>query len=460
MLWATLLCQGLLSWTLSNISSGQYLKAPRKDKIGFYSFFKSRLEDVSNWSGILNRSGSIYGIIIFIHLFSAYFTFPVFGWLISHLIDLHQPIRHSFLSLFRFGIFAHLLILSIILNFIYFLIDCLIEFYFSRTLHTAELAKQESERCLSIGLCRTAHPFIHLQACAEFAEISSESTSVRRRKIFSAIEDEGSISREICDWFTLEMREIGSKAKVSLQDLETLDGILNRGESPLSSLTSDLSILKQQHQFTDHRTGGFVFLESIIKRIFSIKPSATAATDQSTQPSSTSSTHPAIPELFARRGGPAVSAQSSKGTEQNTLPLMFEFGSFLNKNSGGKMIISYWIASRKLYCIDRFDTISIMIPAMAGFVNASFNEDQTGQVQMSLPKVLESMADLHVALENILSLAFTAGTSLKVESEADKKVQLVSNLLKEALKSIVDTFEETLENVRISSKCRDYMRSL
>ena len=48
----------------------------------------------------------------------------------------------------------------------------------------------------------------------------------------------------------------------------------------------------------------------------------------------------------------------------------------------------------------------------------------------------------------------------EVVSRAEIEIDSISNLLKEMMKNISGTFKETLDDVRISLQCREFIKSL
>lgn len=445
LIWATLLSHGIVSWassmyfsTLPSIKPNNILTS----KISLYSFLKSRFQDVTFWPGLLNRSALIYVTLILIHFTCSWIAFPVFGLFLSALIDLNQPIRHSWSSIFKFGIFVHSLTFSIISNLIFSLIDWLIEFYLGRTFHTSSLVP-DFENCLTIGLCKTKQSFIHLQACYEFHEIVTESNSFRRYKIFSAVQDEGSLSREILDWFSKELEQVNERSESSIKELNSFGSILGNENIGLPNP----EVFKQYSE----KTIGLV--ELILKKVFSVEKRTSIDDNSNPNPNQN------IPEVFARRG-PVLNfaeQQNQNDFKKDSIPLIFEFGPFLKKNSLGKFLISNWIASRKIYPIENFEILQMAIKSIGNFICSSFVEDETGQVQLALPRVLETSVKAFKSLQNLLETTFDA---LEPEIKADEQIEEILNLLREMLKEISRVFGETLENVRISSKCREFIQNL
>jgi hypothetical protein len=454
LIWATLLSHGIVSWANSIYLSAKPSIKPSSvtSKTSLYAFLKSRVQDVTFWPSLVNRSALIYVTLILIHFTCSWLAFPVFGLFLSALIDLNQPIRHSWISIFRFGIFVHSLSFSLISNLIFCLIDWLIEFYLGRTFHTSSLVS-DFENCLTVGLCQTKQSFIHLQACSEFLEIATESNSFRRYKIFSAVQDEGSLSREILDWFSKELEQVHERSETSIQELNSFNSILGNENAKLPNP----EVLEQYRE----KTIGLV--ELILKKVFSVETSnakteAVAANNLNvTAATSTVPVSGGLPEIFARRGPVLSFAEQSQIAKKDSVPLIFEFGPFLKKNSLGKILISNWIASRKFYPIENFESLQVAIKSVGSFICASFVEDETGQVQLALARVLETSVMTFKSLQNLIEITFDG---LKPEIEADEEVEQVLNLLREMLKGISEVFGETLENVRISSKCRDFIQSL
>ena len=454
LIWATLLCQGITSWISSIYFRNNSLDSTStKSPVTLLNYLKSKFENVKFLSNLLNRSALIYVPLIFIHFFVSWILFPIFGLFISGLIDVHHPIRHSWKSIFRFGIFFHTLTFSIISNLIYALIDFLIEFYLlNQTFKTSSMTS-DSEKVLTIGICNTEQSFIHLQAIQEFHDIATDTNprgQLERYKIYSAVEDEGSLSREILNWFSDNLlKSVKERSELSLQELYAFNSILN-------NTTNESDIVKGYRE----RTTGLV--ENVLRKIFT-----TSSTTATTGTSINVPTNSTLPEVFARRG-PVLPLSSidpqSQQKEQAILPLMFEFGSLLKKYSIGNHLISYWIASRKIYPVENSKILQISIKSITEFICKSFNEDETGQVQLNLPKIFESSIETIKLLENIRDVEITSNNSqinynLAIE-ESEQEIDAISTLLKEMLKNIADTFKETLEDVRISSHCREFIKSL
>lgn len=459
MIWATLLSHGIASWAFSVYFSAKPSIKPNSvtSKTSLYAFLKSRVQDVTFWPSLVNRSALIYVTLILIHFTCSWLAFPVFGLFLSALIDLNQPIRHSWLSIFRFGIFVHSLSFSLISNLIFCLIDWLIEFYLGRTFHTSSLVP-DFENCLTVGLCQTKQSFIHLQACSEFLEIATESNSFRRYKIFSAVQDEGSLSREILDWFSKELEQVHERSETSIQELNSFDSILGNENAKLPN----------PEVFEQYREKTIGLVELILKKVFSVEKSnsktesAAASNNNNNNSNLTTATSSVpvsggLPEIFARRGPVLSFPEQSQIGKKDSVPLIFEFGPFLKKNSLGKILISNWIASRKIYPIEKFEILQMAIKSVGSFICASFVEDENGQVQLALARVLETSVMTFKSLQNLIEITFDG---LKPEIEADEEIEQVLNLLREMFKGISDVFGETLENVRISSKCRHFIQSL
>ena len=442
LIWATLLSHGIVSWASSMYFSTNPSIKPNSlsSKTYLYNFLKSRFKDVTFWPSLLNRSAMIYFTLILIHFTCSWIAFPIFGLLLSALIDLNQPIRHSWSSIFRFGIFVHSLTFSIISNLIFSLIDWLIEFYLGRTFYTSSLVP-DFENCLTVGLCQTKQSFIHLQACSEFLEISTESNSFRRYKIFSAVQDEGSLSREILDWFSKELEQVNERSESSTQELNSFNSILGNESIELPNP----EVFKQYRE----KTIGLV--ELILKKVFTVKNPANLNVTTAAVVAG------GLPDIFARRGPVLNVVEQAETTKKDSVPLIFEFGPFLKRNSFGKRLILNWIASRKIYPIENFEILQMAIKSVGSFICASFVEDETGQVQLALPRVLETTVETFKSLQNLLETTFEAS---EPEIKADEEIEQVLNLLREMLKEVSLVFGETLENVRISSKCREFIQSL
>lgn len=448
LLWATLLSHGIVSWASSMYFSTNPSIKPNNlsSKTSLFNFLKSRFQDVTFWPSLFNRSALIYFTLTFIHFTCSWIAFPVFGLFLSALIDLNQPIRHSWSAIFRFGIFVHSFAFSIISNLIFSLIDWLIEFYLGRTFHTSSLVP-DFEDCLTVGLCQTKQSFINLQACSEFLEIATESNSFRRYKIFSAVQDEGSLSREILNWFSKEVEQINERSESSIQELNSFNSILGNQNVELPNP----EVFKQYRE----KTIGLV--ELILKKVFSDEKVKPANLSVTTATAASTGTVGGLPDIFARRGPVLSVVEPTETIRKDSIPLIFEFGPFLKRNSFGKLLISNWIASRKIYPIENFEILQMAIKSVGSFICASFVEDETGQVQLALPRVLETTVDAFKSLQNLLETTFEAS---EPEIKADEEIEQVLNLLREMLKEISLIFGETLENVRISSKCRDFIQSL
>ena len=450
--WATLLCQGITSWIVNILSSKDSQKLTTKSPVKLFNFLKSKIEDVKVLANLLNRSALIYLSLLLIHFFISWIAFPIFGLFISGLIDVSQPIRHSWKSIFSFGIFFHTLSFSIISNLVYFLIDLLIEFYLLNQTFPTSSMTFDSEKVLTIGICKTKQSFIHLQAIQEFHAITTDSSprgQLERYKIYTAVEDEGSLSREILDWFTEDLLKlVKERTEVSLQELNTFSSILGNGINTPSINGNDELLLRGYRE----RTIGLV--ETILKKIF------TSESTSGVISSNTNISASNLPEVFARRG-PVLSYSDDRKVQkdQSNLPLMFEFGPILKKYTLGNCLISYWIASRKIYPVEDSNLLQISIKSVEEFICKSFNEDETGQVQLNLPKVFEATIETIKLLERISEIAVNDGQS-EVVSRAEIEIDSISNLLKEMMKNISGTFKETLDDVRISLQCREFIKSL
>jgi hypothetical protein len=454
LVWATLLSHGLVSWL-----SGIYFASPGSfgpkstDKIGLSHYLHCRIQQVSFWPMLLKRSGSIFASLIFIHLFVAWMGFPLFGMFISFLIDLHQPVKHSWTSVFRFGIIMHLLTFSLFSNLIFALIDWLIEFYMNKTFKTSTFVP-DSEKCLTVGLCHTKQPFLHLQACNEFYDICSDSddnsmASFSRMKLYSAVEDEGSLSREICDWFASEMVQVMERCELSLKEL-----ILLQKSLKLDRREDVIDESPEVFKMYSEKTSSLI--ELVLKRVFANSKATTP------NPSVINATAQVsgIPDIFARRGGSVKGFGDNSSllrSDSSGVPLIYEFGPFLFKNSLGRALISQWVSSRKLYPLERFEMLDICIRAMGSFIRASYDEDERGHVQICLPKTLEAMIEAYEGLQDLLKFELS---SLVIVSEADEQIDSISCLIRCELQGIRDTFGESLEELRLSEKCLMFLSNL
>lgn len=401
--------------------------------------------DVKFLSNLLNKSALIFYSLVSIHFLVSWFAFPIFGFLISGLIEINSPIRHSWRSIFNFGIIFHLFTFSIISNLIYSLIDLLIEFYLlNQTFKTSAILSQESAKLLAIGICKTKQSFIHLQALQEFNEITNDSNprgQLERFKIYSSIEDEGSLSGEILNWFTDDLlKDVRERSEISIQELNLVH----------SALTNENNNNSSSVAYTGPTIG---FVESILKKIFtSESSSSTVPTSAKVDSDSVVSN---LPEVFARRGPVLKVAPAEK--EITILPFIFQIGQLRKKYSLGNRLISYWIASSKIFPVANSNLLQISIKSIESFICKSFDEDETGQVQLNLPKVFETTIETVKLLENLAEIVVIES---EIVSKAEKEIDLIVTLLKEMLKNISVTFKETLDDVRISLKCREYIKSL
>lgn len=454
LIWATLLCQGITLWISSVSSSSSFststiiISSPNKPKLNskgnLINFLKSKVENVKILSNLLNRSALIFCSLVSIHFLVSWVAFPIFGLLISGLIDLNFPIRHSWKAILNFGIIFHTFTFSIISNLIYLLIDLLIEFYLLNQTFPTSSISSESEKVLTIGICKTKQSFIHLQALQEFNEIASDdSNALERYKIYSSIEDEGSLSGEILNWFTEDLlKVVKERSDLSLQELTAFSSIINNPTAATATAAT-----------TPVYSVGFI--ETIIKKIFTTSEAHGSLSSITPPPESTN-----LPEVFARRGPVLSSSPLESASGDKIVPLIFEFGPILKKYSLGNLLISYWIASSKIYPVENSNLLQISIKSIESFICKSFEEDETGQVQLNLPKLFETTIETIKILESLSEIDCGIGSELVVVSRAEKEIDLISSLLKEMLKKISETFKETLDNVRISLKCREYIKTL
>lgn len=439
LIWATLLSQGIVSWLCSLYFKPQL--TIQKSNVSLFAFLKSRVQDVTFWPNLLNRSAMVYVTLLLIHFACSWIAFPIFGLTLSSLIDLHQPIRHSWLAIFRIGLFVHSLSFSIFANLIYSTIDWLIEFYLGRTFHTSALVP-DSEQILTVGLCESKQNFVHLQACAEFLEIATETNGFRRYKLFTAVRDEGSLTREILDWFSQEMKQVQERSESSVHELNSFFSILGTNTE-----------LPNPEVFKQYREKALSLVELILKKVFTTKEGVSVAVPTPIVSVS------GLPDVFARRGAPLNVVEEEKETKKKeSVPLMIEFGPLMNKTRLGRSLIAYWIASRKVHCIERFENLQLAIESVGSFICASFSEDESGQVQLALPRVLETSVDTLKSLQKLLTICAPI-PELEI-NQANQQIELVVDLLRGMLVRISETFGESLENVRISSECREFIKEL
>ena len=207
-------------------------------------------------------------------------------------------------------------------------------------------------------------------------------------------------------------------------------------------------------------------IETILKRVFSSDKGAMCdgvklGTVTTSAPYTSSSN---LPEIFARRGN-QITINNSPSSVQSEVPLIFEFGPLIKNYSIGKLLINYWTASRKVYPIEKFENLKLSIKSIENFISASFIEDENGQVQLFLPKILENTFETIKRLENLLECQadseYSYPSAIAIDA-ADKQIEIVLSLLKEMLQKISFTFGDTLENVKVkvSSECRNYLDEL
>ena len=213
------MAQGLIGWAYSVYFNKHLVINSRPEKTSLFAHVRSRFNGplVAN---IVNRSAVIYPIIFVNHFVFGWIGYPLFSYLFSFILDL-QPAKHSWLAVFRLSILANCMIVTILLNLLADLIQILIDFYFGNGFKTSTLAA-ESEYCLAVGVTRSTHPFIQLQAIQEFVDIVKRNLA-KRASLYSAIQDELSVSKELCRWFVDELTAVKLKAQADSEDLIDFD---------------------------------------------------------------------------------------------------------------------------------------------------------------------------------------------------------------------------------------------
>ena len=427
--------QGVVSWILA-LRAGElkyHAHQSHAHLAPFHQILIKKFRNVQFWSKLAKKAALIYPILLAVHVFVSWAAFPAFGRVISAVFPVAHPIRHSWFVLFRFSLLFHAFGVSFLLCLLNKLAALCIDYFLSAPKLHASTLVPKSEHCLAVGVSQSRHPFIHLSAIHELQSLLTGSDSARRRKLFAAVEEEGSLSREICDWFVAEMSKLVQHAQMDLKELRLLQDEL--AHVPAST--------EQQQQILVKN----LWIEKISKRFFA----STAASAEVTITPSTAQ----IPEIFAKRGAEAASAPTQLAPVK---PLILDFAPLLNKHVLGKRLLAYWIGTRKTHCIARFACLVSAIDAIGKFVSCSFEEDVTGQVQMVLPRLIESMISAFTALNDLAQVKL--GVFVPVEQEADAHLTSIKNSIAEALRLIKNTFGSTMEDVRISNQCRSLLEKM
>lgn len=428
--------QGLVSFVLASRRGELDYKLKRHHEVHHYThipFHQLIIKTLQNqhfWIRIAKQSALVYPILLIIHVLVAWFAFPAFGWFLSGLFPLQQPIRHSWLILFRFSLLFHVFGLSLLLNLIDAMAELCIDYFLMVSRLAASTFVPKSEQCLTEGISKSRHPFIHLAAVCELKTLVSGYDAVRRRKLFAEVEEEGSMSRQICDWFIAELNRVSQHATTDLAELKALRDELS---APAEATENSVWIRNR-------------WIEKISKRLFTTNvPERTEVIASSAAP---------IPEIFAKRG--SISLQSTSTAPAAPIkPLILDFAPLLQKHRLGRQVLSLWVASRKTHCIARFGYLLNAVSAMGGFIATSFEEDVTGQVQLVLPRVLETILSTMDSLNNLqqVEFEFEAG-------EATARLAKMRREIAEAVRLIVRTFGASFDDLRISSQSRDRIKQL
>lgn len=455
LLWSMLLMQGALAWIVSNcLRESQRVRLDVKTR-KLLPQLRGAMETSDFWRRLVYRSALVYPMLLAMHLLVGWMGFPLFGRFVGGLVDVQQPVRHSFTSLFRLGIFVHAMTLSLLLNLVCFVIQMLLKVYVGRVLRVSAVAA-DPEECLAIGLCQTAHPFIHLHACAEFSEVVANDAE-RRRRLFEAVRDDGSVSRAICDWFVREIRQLSGRARDDQLELAALQAVLSDGNGTRDEASSNIPLPDSLHQYRRQTTTLF---ELLVRRVFGLDGRRSGSDNSSSSSSvaaglalDSSASHPPIPEVFLRRG-PAATTQPVVSTmrENESVSAMLEFAPFLHRSRLGRLLIGKWIATRGGHCVERHAALELTVPAMAAFIVASFDDDDTGQVQLVLARVIEAMVEAKGAL-CALQRAIQDAPSI------NPHIIQIEGLLDAAIHAIAAKFGSTLDDLKLSSSCRAALKA-
>lgn len=436
---AALSFQGLVSWVLA-LRAGELKYRPHQKHAHlapFHHVLLSKFRSSRFWIKLAKQSALIYPILLAIHLFFSWFAFPIYGRIIASIFPVQQPIRHSWFILFRFSVLFHAFGVSFLINLFNKLSAlCIDHFLSAPNLHASTLVAN-SEHCLTVGVTQSRHPFIHLSALYELQSLMQGTDSTRRRKLFAAVEEEGSLSREICEWFIAEFSNLVQHAETDLKELIALEAELSGSNGNNASATEAQRVFISNKQW----------VEKISKRFFPSTGSSSA--EVAAAPALVP-----IPEIFAKRGTSAPTVTTTPPAPLK--PLILDFAPLLKKHVLGRRLLAYWVVSRKTHCISRFNCIVNAIGLCGKFVACSFEEDITGQVQMILPRILEASVSALKVLRSLEAVKFSFDVA--IEEEADSRLVLVMGAIKESLRVIVDTFGTTFEDVRISGQTRELIK--
>ena len=145
------------------------------------------------------------------------------------------------------------------------------------------------------------------------------------------------------------------------------------------------------------------------------------------------------------------------------LPIMVELGPFLLKaqSFGGGLLISLWIAARLRACVGHLNERLETVRSMSDFIIASYEEDEQGQVQRFLPRLLETMVDVWAALDNVLSLPRVQhGTRTEWEQAAAEDAQVLKDELKVALQRVYTKFGDSLMDLKPNPTLLDRLSAI
>lgn len=277
--------QGVVSWILA-LRAGElkyHSHQGHSHLAPFHQILLKKLQNTQFWIKLAKKAALIYPVLLFIHVFVSWAAFPVFGRIVSTIFPISQPVRHSWFILFRFSLLFHAFGVSFLLCLLNKLSVLCIDYYLSAPKLPASTLVPKSEYCLTVGVSQSRHPFIHLSAIHELQSLLSGSDSVRRGKLFTAVEEEGSLSREICDWFVAEMSRLLQHAQIDLKELNLLQNeLLNVSTEPQQQI-----LVRNQ------------WIEKVSKRFFA---SNNKSAEVTIAPSTTM-----IPEIFAKRGSELAS---------------------------------------------------------------------------------------------------------------------------------------------------------
>jgi hypothetical protein len=491
LLWTLLLTQGLLAWMVS-VARGENvrLNVLQTSRHTLWLILKDKFLTVRLWVRLAQQAALVYPALLLINWLIAGFGYPLFSEAIRMFIDV-QAARHiSWFAFFRIGLLVHAATFAFFNALLGELCQTLLDFFLGRVLKTSSLAGKEAESCLALGITATAHPYIHYQALAEFESIvcnekgtaaptttAALPSDARRKALFQCFfgEDDSAVSRVLLEWFVVDLKRIHEHIGLVVDEFTAYDAVLEAtvrsNDASPQALSSSAALLfdDESSPLQKYREKTTSLLELVSRRILGFDGekkghSGKSAFSTAANVTVIHPTNPPVPDVFAPRLGKASASQNVLGTfSLPDLPTMAEFAPYLlkMKRFGGGCLISTWIAARLCASLGHFEARMTTIRAMTSFIVASYEEDEQGQVQQVLPRVLAAMMSLLEIAEQAKALPRSErGTCKQSEDAAVARMTAFAEAVREALLRIRERFGDSLRDAKLPNVLVEKLKSL